>query len=249
MITEDLENELRRAFARAGAGIEVPDAARTRLSGRNYHPRRLHRGAAGTIGAVALAAAAGIAIPLGGIAVPPGGGGGSAPFASGARIRLDSYTFTMPAGYRAVGKVHHRWPCPLAIGMHVPPTSSSKAGVAGIGLPKVPPQMQTAASADGGCVGLMLSPAYRPVPGSTDPFAFAGSRPVRVGDHHGLLYYVLAYGLGPDGKMVRLRPGMFDLFVPLPSRGGKVRDLVIGSNKLTKRQLIAIAVSGLSSRS
>jgi hypothetical protein len=234
MITEDLENELRRAFARAGADIEVPDAARMRLCERNYHPRRTHRGAAGAIGAVALATAAGIAVPLGITSGP-------AVVSSGAKITLDAYTFTMPAGYHAT-----RRPCLLGIGIHIPRIVSGGAGVPGIGLPKVPPQMRSAASADGGCVGLMLSPAYRPQPGSSDPYAIGGS-PVLVGEHKALLYDVPAYSRRPDGKLVPLRPGMFDLFVPVPTHGGKVRDLVIGSDNLTKRELIAIAISGLSS--
>lgn len=234
MITEDLEDELRQTFARAGAGIEVPEAARMRLRERNYHPRPMHRGAVGAVGAVALAAATGIAVPL-------ALGGGSAAVASGAKIRLDSYTFTMPAGYHPA-----RRPCLLGIGIHIPHIVSGGKGISGIGLPKVPPQMRAAASTDGGCVGLMLSPAYRPKPGSPDPYAIGGS-PVLVGGHKALLYDVPAAQRGPGGKLVPLRPGIFDLFVLVPTRGGKVRDLVIGSDNLTKRQLIAIAASGLSS--
>jgi hypothetical protein len=57
MPTEELENELRRAFARAAADIPEPEQARQRLLQRNYRPGRGHRQLAAGI-AVATAAAA-----------------------------------------------------------------------------------------------------------------------------------------------------------------------------------------------
>ena len=73
MITDDLENELRSAFAKTADSIVVPRQARQRLLQRDYHPktgnRRLAAGlAAATIAAAAIAAtAAGVALrPLSG---------------------------------------------------------------------------------------------------------------------------------------------------------------------------------------
>jgi hypothetical protein len=57
MPTEELENELRRAFARAAADIPEPEQARQRLLQCNYRPGRGHRQLAAGI-AVATAAAA-----------------------------------------------------------------------------------------------------------------------------------------------------------------------------------------------
>jgi hypothetical protein len=43
MLTEELEDELRRSFARAAADIADPEQARQRLLQRNYRPGRGHR--------------------------------------------------------------------------------------------------------------------------------------------------------------------------------------------------------------
>jgi hypothetical protein len=57
MPTEELENELRRAFARAAADIPEPEQARRRLLQRDYRPGRGHRQlAAGITAATATAA-------------------------------------------------------------------------------------------------------------------------------------------------------------------------------------------------
>ena len=57
MLTKELEDDLRRAFARAAADIPEPEQARQRLLQRNYRPGRGHRQLAAGI-AVATAAAA-----------------------------------------------------------------------------------------------------------------------------------------------------------------------------------------------
>jgi len=60
MIDDELETELRRIFARAGADISVPQQARQRLLQRRYHPRMVNRRlAAGVAAAAAAAVAAG----------------------------------------------------------------------------------------------------------------------------------------------------------------------------------------------
>jgi hypothetical protein len=57
MPTEELENELRRAFARAAADIPEPEQARQRLLQRNHRPGRGHRQlVAGITAATATAA-------------------------------------------------------------------------------------------------------------------------------------------------------------------------------------------------
>jgi len=57
MITDELENELRRTFARAGAESAIPGRARERLRQHNYRPGRRNRRLAAAITAAAAAAA------------------------------------------------------------------------------------------------------------------------------------------------------------------------------------------------
>jgi hypothetical protein len=57
MIDDELETELRRIFARAGADISVPPQARQRLLQQSYHPRMVNRRLAA---GVAVAAAASV---------------------------------------------------------------------------------------------------------------------------------------------------------------------------------------------
>lgn len=57
MPTDELERELRHAFARRAAGYQQPGLARQRLLQRNYHPRGGHRRLAACLTAVAAAGA------------------------------------------------------------------------------------------------------------------------------------------------------------------------------------------------
>jgi hypothetical protein len=66
MPTQELENELRRAFARAAAGIQDPEQARQRLLQRDYRPGRGHRQLAAGITAATAAAAAVAGLSLSG---------------------------------------------------------------------------------------------------------------------------------------------------------------------------------------
>jgi hypothetical protein len=62
VITDKLENELRSAFTRAAARIEVPKQARQRLLQRDYHPRTAGRRLAARTTAVVGAGAVGAAL-------------------------------------------------------------------------------------------------------------------------------------------------------------------------------------------
>jgi hypothetical protein len=62
VITDKLENELRSAFTRAAARIEVPEQARQRLLQRDYHPRTAGRRLAARTTAVVGAGAVGAAL-------------------------------------------------------------------------------------------------------------------------------------------------------------------------------------------
>jgi len=79
VITDELENELRGVFARAGADISVPPQVRQRLLQREYRPARFGRwlGASLATAAVTVAACVAIAVtvllPAGHRASPPPG--------------------------------------------------------------------------------------------------------------------------------------------------------------------------------
>jgi hypothetical protein len=70
MPTEELEHELRRAFARAAAGYQHPELARQRLLQHNYRPGSGARRLAASLTAVAAAGAAVLGLGLSGAPGP-----------------------------------------------------------------------------------------------------------------------------------------------------------------------------------
>ena len=101
MITSELENELRRTFALADAQITVPDQARQRLLGRDYHPRRLNRRLAAGITATAAAAALVLILGLSGAI-------GSAPAQRTGTIRTAAFTLVQNASGTATLTINPR---------------------------------------------------------------------------------------------------------------------------------------------
>ena len=85
MITSELENELRRAFALADAEITVPRQARQRLLQRDYRPGQGNRRLAAGITAAAAAAALVLGLGLSGVI-------GSAPAHRAGMIRTAAFT-------------------------------------------------------------------------------------------------------------------------------------------------------------
>jgi hypothetical protein len=71
MITDELENELRSVFARAGADITVSPQVRQRLLQREYHPARFGRWLRAGLASAAVTVAAGVALAV--IALLPAG--------------------------------------------------------------------------------------------------------------------------------------------------------------------------------
>ncbi len=90
MPTEELENELRSAFARAAADIQNPEQAGQRLLQRNYRPGRGHRRLAAGISATAAAGAVVLGLGLTGTF-------GSAPAHSTGTIRTAAFTLAEQA--------------------------------------------------------------------------------------------------------------------------------------------------------
>lgn len=76
-----------------------------------------------------------------------------------------------------------------------------------------------------------------------------GSAVGRFGAQQGRLYKSRGYVRGPNGTMVPVRPPLLELFVQLPAGGGRVRELAVGSDKLTEHELIKIVRHALPSSS
>jgi hypothetical protein len=238
MMTEDLEDELRSLFARSGAGIVVPEQARTRLLGRDYRPRRVSWKPPATLAAAAAAVVAVVAVALEMAAGPPHG-------AAGPAVRLASHTFRMPAGYHLTAATSA--PCrPFAITNTIRPAGASGAGAGSTQNPAGRAAMRAAASSAGGCIVFSLSPPYTPTPSVPDPVAYSTAHPVRVGSYHGFIYRASMLVL--PGAHGHLAPGWHqstDLYVQLPAGGGRMHDLVIGATGLPAPALVKVAASGL----
>jgi hypothetical protein len=225
MITSEMEIQLRDAFARAGADIAVPPDATERLRASQYHPRQVSRGL--VAGITALAAAVGIAVPL--------AFGAGSPAAALVSIRFDSYTFRLPAGFHATAASTRACQAMIVL-IAPPPLKKGASGTGPILRPSYDKAMISAASAAGGCVGIALGPVYRQA--LRDPEVLPGARPVRVGKYDAMLWQHRE-----PHELIR------DLYVQLPLRHGKVRDLIVGSARLSTATLIRIVERGLSSRS
>jgi hypothetical protein len=94
MLTDELENDLRRALARAAADIPEPEQARQRLLQRNYRPGRGHRQLAAGITAATATAAVVLGLGL-------TGAFGSAPRGTGT-IRTAAFTLIEQANGTAM---------------------------------------------------------------------------------------------------------------------------------------------------
>jgi hypothetical protein len=231
MITQDCETELRSVFARAGAGIEVPALARERLRQHDYCPGQFRRRM--TVRWSAAVAAAGLAVCAAVVANAPTA-------AAGPAITFDSYTFRMPAAYHVAGKGSACRPAVEIYG------HAARARGGGEEIRVVRPGygagMMTAASAAGGCLLVYLESVYPRT--ATDPDAPANARPIRVGPYRGLLSEIPMPATGsPVGPAGVDR----ELYVELPVRGGRMRDLAIAAAGLSTAELVTIAVNGLSS--
>jgi hypothetical protein len=90
MPTEELENALRSAFARAAADIPDPEPARQRLLQRNYRPGRDHRKLGAGIAAATATAAVVLGLGLNGVF-------GSAPAGRTGTIRTTAFTLVKHA--------------------------------------------------------------------------------------------------------------------------------------------------------
>ena len=218
MITDEPETRLREAFTRAAADIEVPGQARQRLLSRDYHPRTVNRKLTAVLTAAAAAA----------ITVPLAIGGGSRPAAAGPVLRLASYTFQLPAGYKLTAATSA--PCHVSVAAVLPWDPNAKDRRA----PPGQTAMKAAASAAGGCIAAVLAPPYTPTAAVPDPEApVAGAHPVQVGRYHGVIvhsltHYPPALVFSVTGIRAAKHQLFTELFVPLPAGGGDLDQFGFG---------------------
>jgi len=242
MITDELEHELRTAFARTAESITLPQQARQRLLQRNYHPATGNRRLAAGLAAAVIAAAA--------ITVPLAAGGGSQPATAGPVIHLASYTFRLPAGYRLT--TTNPPPCHAIVVFPLPASVVPAHGP----VAQHPPygaQMKAAASASGGCILAVLAPRYTPTAAMPDPEGPTGGHPVQIGPYHGVIIHTSAFVTDLRNRRQAVRHGITpgwnywtQLYVRLPAGGSTMRDLIIGARQLPDAALINIAANGLS---
>jgi hypothetical protein len=215
MISDELGKELRGAFARTAAVIEVPEQVRERLAGHDYRPGTVRRRRLTAITAGALATAAGVAIPL--------AAAGPQTAAAGVTVRLSAfYTFRLPAGYTLTSSdsAHCRLRPPLL-------ATKLRRGDPTLGH-------RYAAIEAAACVSMGLNRSYRPTPAMPDPDVPPGTRPVHIGRYHG--------AIGIFGSPATPRR---ELWVQLPIGHGRMQDLAVAEFGLSPRALIRLVARGL----
>jgi hypothetical protein len=202
-------------------------------------------------GLATLAVAAAVAVPLSMAAT----GGGASPRA---QVRLASFTFGLPAGYRPLPSTR-RALCALGIGVFPPPQRPV------FGPHRLPAyaKMRSAANADGGCLALLLTAPFKPGTNAA-PVPPASARQVAVGPYRAwegrlpwsegplrisaLFVEVDRPANGHPGPVFFRKHGTsLVLDVRIPVGNGEDRDLVVVSRGLSEQKLVSVVISGLSS--
>ncbi len=225
---------------------------------RTVHTLRQHAYLVGA--AAAMVAAAGVAVPLSLATNAPAatrpttkGGPGiknTAPIVNRTApvMKLAAYRLRLPATYRlATPKttachVPAGFPSGVAfVGPSTGPAGSSSASR--VQSPSEASQVAAAASADGGCVWMMLAPPYTPTATNPDPEAgsFEANQPVQVGSYEGRAGTWTAV-LKPSGTTSQ----QASLYVEIPLAGDQTQDLVLSSYGLSMSELISLVAKGLS---
>lgn len=234
MLTDELlETELRSTFGSLDPPTSANAFARTAVA-KCLRARRRRR-AALAVPAVASAAIASV------IASGPAGTNSSA-------LHLASYTFPLPPGYHrtALASAASGTCRPVVI---VQPSRGAGAPTPAMQL--VTTQDATAAAGqNGGCLFMMLSPAYTPTT-TASQYGDVGSRgyvasqtaTIRVGPYRGWLTTQSTgrgAGLLPQGSGPHLQ-----LTILVPQARGLMRDLDVGSAGIDRAALLSIVASGL----
>lgn len=198
--------------------------------------------------AISLAAVAvfGTAIA---IVIPALLGAGHAPRVGASRgapvvMELASVRLRLPSSYRLDATPARN--CPVGgVGFAAPSgTTSSSVGTTSTSAhePTYAPAMQAAATAQGGCVFMVLAPPYTPTTADPDPESgtFEGTPPVQVGPYEGRVgtWETVAKPSGTATVQAVL-------FVELPAAHDQHRDLVVSANGLSISALVSLVANGL----
>jgi hypothetical protein len=103
--------------------------------------------------------------------------------------------------------------------------------------------MAAAANADGGCIAMVLAPAYTPTAADPDPEAgtFENTQPVQVGPFQGREGTWTTVAKPSD-----VATQQASLYVEIPVAGGQDRDLAVSANNLSENALVSLVANGLS---
>lgn len=197
----------------------------------SQHARQRRTFRAGAAGA-AMAVAAAVIISL-----SPGAGNGT----TGPQLKLAAYSLRLPAGYR------HLAATSAACNPQAFVLDPGSSGQSPSDLDQ--PAVVSAATANGGCVSMLLSASY--TPGASDAPVLPGSEdasPVQIGSYQGTVGTDTWIGRDMTLNGIPVASGTKQLIVNLdvPGDGGQVQDLEIAAEGLSQQQLISILSSGLS---
>jgi len=165
------------------------------------------------------------------------------PAHTGTVMKLASYHLRVPVSYRLLTAATISI-CPaMGVGFASPNTSPARTSAHPGTVPGYASEITTAANTAGGCIAMVLAPAYTPTAANPDPESgtLEDSRPVQVGAYQarsGTWNSVAK----PSGAITVNQA----LYVEIPVTNGQQQDLVISATGLSQHALIAIVASGLS---
>jgi len=232
-MNQQLEDAVRDSLDRAARNTPVPPDLAERLL--DHHAPRPGWSRAMAIGALAATVAA---CTLGLVLTAPGGSSSVGRIMTQARlIRLASFDFRLPAGYRAASDGSSCQANPVVFR----PSASTP-----IASPFSEPGISSAANRQGGCIFSVISPAYKPTAADPGPIHVDIMRYARVLTIDGYRAAITMFNsieIPPDPSAT----DELELYVRLPEPGGVYQDIVFASRRISPRQLIDVVKAGLSS--
>jgi hypothetical protein len=162
-------------------------------------------------------------------------GGPSTPNASGSdTVRLASYSFPLPEGFHLTSTSTTLPACfPLAVIFPGPgaPPSAAPAN------PYSNSQIASAASADGGCIFMVMTVPYALGSGGSDPYELPDAQPITVGSYAGWTEVAGSSHGSPTTQLA----------VRIPATNGQYRDLVVAAIGLSTSEVSSFVEQGLPS--
>lgn len=211
-----------------------------------------HRGQVRRIVPAMVATAAAAAVAVAGVAVADGHGhatprvaaqpGRQVTKSGGPVMELASYRLRLPINYRLTAAATSECPV-LGVGFVSPNPGKGGTTASTAQVPEYASQIATAASADGGCIAMVLAPPYTPTATDPDPEAgtFEITPPVQVGPYEGHVGTWTSYA-----KPSNVATQQAGLYVEIPVAGGQTQDLAVTANNLSESALVSLVANGLS---